>query len=65
AVAKRLNQPLEKFPMNIMNTGNTSTASIPILLKEMKDDGRLTPGKKIVFSSFGGGLTWGANYMVY
>ncbi len=65
AVAKRLGQPLDKFPMNIMNTGNTSTASIPILLKEMKDDGRLTPGKKIVFSSFGGGLTWGANYMVY
>lgn len=65
ATAKKLNVPLEKFPMNIQNTGNTSSASIPILLTEMKKDGRLKKGDKIVMSSFGGGLTWGANYFVY
>lgn len=65
ATAKKLSVPLEKFPMNIQNTGNTSSASIPILLTEMKKDGRLKKGDKIVMSSFGGGLTWGANYFVY
>ena len=61
SVAKRLKQPIEKFPMNIGKTGNTSSASIPILLDEMKKDGLLGEGKKkIVMSSFGAGLLWGA-----
>ncbi|MBO4927095.1 MAG: ketoacyl-ACP synthase III [Clostridiales bacterium] len=61
SVAKRLKQPLEKFPMNIEKTGNTSSASIPILLDEMKKDGRIGDGKKkAVMSSFGAGLLWNA-----
>jgi len=61
SVAKHLKQPIEKFPMNIERTGNTSSASIPILLDEMKKDGRLGEGKKkVVISSFGAGLIWGA-----
>jgi len=61
SVAKRLKQPIEKFPMNIEKTGNTSSASIPILLDEMKKQGLLGQGnKKIVVSSFGAGLLWGA-----
>ena len=61
SVAKRLKQPLDKFPMNIAKTGNTSSASIPILLDEMKKDSLLGEGrKKIVISSFGAGLIWGA-----
>ncbi|MBO4687265.1 MAG: ketoacyl-ACP synthase III [Clostridiales bacterium] len=61
SVAKHLKQPIEKFPMNIEKTGNTSSASIPILLNEMKKDGRLGEGKKkVVISSFGAGLIWGA-----
>ena len=51
--------------MNIQSYGNTSSASIPILLDEMKRDGRLKPGMKLVLASFGGGLTWDANYIVY
>ena len=51
--------------MNIMNYGNISSASIPILLNEMKQDGRLKPGMKLVIASFGAGLTWDANYIVY
>ncbi len=61
SVAKRLKQPIEKFPMNIEKTANTSSASIPILLDEMKKDGRIGEGKKkVVMSSFGAGLLWGA-----
>ena len=65
ATAKKLGVDLEKFPMNIMDTGNTSSASIPILLTKMKKEGTLKKGDKIVMSSFGGGLTWGANYFVF
>ena len=65
ATAKKLGVSRDKFPMNIMNYGNISSASIPILLWEMKKDGRLKPGMKLVLASFGAGLTWDANYIVY
>lgn len=60
-VAKRLDEPLNKFPMNLQEYGNTSSASIAILLDEMKRDGRLACGQKIVIAGFGAGLTWGAS----
>lgn len=60
SVAKKLDVPIEKFPMNIEHCGNTSSASIPILLDEMNRDGMLKRGDKIVLCGFGGGLTWGA-----
>ena len=60
AVAKRLGEPIEKFPMNMQEYGNTSSASIPILLDEMNRGGYLKPGQKIVMAGFGAGLTWGA-----
>ncbi len=60
SVAKRLDEPIEKFPMNLQEYGNTSSASIAILLDEMKRDGRLKAGQKIVIAGFGAGLTWGA-----
>lgn len=62
-IAKRLGQDISKFPMHLYDTGNTSTASIPMLLDQMKRDGRLKKGQKIVMSSFGAGLTWAANYI--
>ena len=65
ATSKKLKVGLDKFPMNIMRTGNTSSASIPVLLKEMKDKGQLKKGMKLVMASFGGGLTWDANYIEY
>lgn len=65
ATAKKLGIDRTKFPMNIMNYGNVSSASIPMLLTEMKQDGRLKPGMKLVLASFGAGLTWDANYIVY
>ncbi len=60
AVAKRLEEPIEKFPMNLQEYGNTSSASIPILLDEMNRTGKLKAGQKIMMAGFGAGLTWGA-----
>ena len=60
SVSRKMEVPIEKFPMNIEHCGNTSSASIPILLDEMNRDGMLKRGDKIVLCGFGGGLTWGA-----
>ena len=59
-IAKRLKVDIDKFPMNLDRYGNTSSASIPILLDGLNRNNLLEPGDKIVLSGFGGGLTWGA-----
>ena len=59
-IAKRLKVDIDKFPMNLDHYGNTSSASIPILLDELNRNNLLEPGDKIMLSGFGGGLTWGA-----
>ena len=46
--------------MNLSLYGNTSAASIPILLDEMNRNGMLNRGDKLVLSGFGAGLNWGA-----
>ena len=63
AVARRLKEPIEKFPMTIGKYGNTSTASIPLLLDDMLKKDMLAPGDKIIISGFGAGMTWGAVLM--
>lgn len=63
AVAKRLGEPVEKFPMNLQEYGNTSSASIPILLDELNRSGALKKGQKIVLAGFGAGLSWGASVL--
>lgn len=60
AVAKRLKQPMEKFPVSIQEFGNTSSASVPMLLDREVRAGSVHKGDRIVLSGFGGGLTWGA-----
>ncbi len=60
SVAKRLRQPEEKFPMNIDQCANTSAASLPILLAQMNEQGKLHSGDRLILSGFGAGLTWGA-----
>lgn len=60
AVARRLREPMDKFPMTIAKYGNTSTASIPLLLDDMLKKGMLEDGDKIIMSGFGAGMTWGA-----
>ncbi|MCR4908854.1 MAG: ketoacyl-ACP synthase III [Lachnospiraceae bacterium] len=58
-VAKKLEQPIEKFYLNLERFGNTSSASIPIALNEMNEKGLLSAGDRIMLSGFGGGLAWG------
>ncbi len=60
SVRQRLNQPEEKFPSNIHRVGNTSSASIPILMDELNREGRLKSGDIIALSAFGSGLSTGA-----
>jgi 3-oxoacyl-[acyl-carrier-protein] synthase-3 len=60
AVAEKLKLPLEKFPGNIDRFGNTSAATIPILLDEMRRDGRLKEGQLICLMGLGAGFHWGS-----
>lgn len=48
-----------KFPHDIEKRGNTSSASIPILLDELNREGKINKGDKIVFNAFGAGFTSG------
>lgn len=59
AAAKRLNYPLEKFPVLLEEYANTSSASIPISIVDLAERGILKPGMKILLAGFGAGLTWG------
>lgn len=60
-IARKMNEPIEKFPMNLMNYGNTSAASIPILLDELVEANilSLNSNQKVVLTGYGGGLAWG------
>ncbi|WP_251546633.1 beta-ketoacyl-ACP synthase III [Limosilactobacillus caecicola] len=58
-IAKRLAQPLAKFPLNIDEYGNTAAASEPILLNDVVNAGKLKPGMTVAMSGFGGGLSVG------
>ena len=63
SVAKRLGQPMEKFPVNLFDCGNISAASVPILLDNVNKHGMMTKEMKIVLAGFGAGLTWGATVL--
>lgn len=56
-VAQKLGVPKEKFFRNIEEYGNTSAASIPMALYDVKN--QLKSGDKLILSGFGAGLTWG------
>ncbi len=59
-VRRRLGIDPRRMPDNIHRTGNTSAASIPLLLWELYHSGRLLPGHILALSAFGAGLTSGA-----
>lgn len=63
SVAKRLKEDMKKFPVNMEEYGNTSSASIPILLDELNRRGMLKRGEYLVLSGFGAGLSYGASLM--
>lgn len=60
-VAKQLDIPDDKLVHNIHKYGNTTAATIPLLLAEAARDGRLERGMKIAMVAFGSGFTWGAS----
>lgn len=60
SIAKKLNVEEDRFPINLDQYGNTSAATIPILLDELNKGGQLCKGDKIILCGFGGGLTWGS-----
>ena len=59
-VRQKLGLPAEKVPININRYGNTSSASIPILLDELLESGAVRTGQTIFLSAFGAGLIYGA-----
>lgn len=63
AVRQQLKLPREKVPSNIANYGNTSAATIGLLLDEMRRDGRVKEGDLICFLALGSGLNWGATLL--
>ena len=63
ATARRMKLEKEKVMINIQKYGNTTAATIPILLSEWNDNGLLEKGDNIIISSFGAGFTWGSIYV--
>ncbi|SHI68864.1 3-oxoacyl-[acyl-carrier-protein] synthase-3 [Mesonia phycicola] len=61
ATAKRMGVPEEKVLMNIQRYGNTTSATLPLLLSDFEN--KLKKGDNLVFASFGGGFTWGSIYL--
>ncbi len=52
--------PRDKFYVNLENTGNTVSSTIPIALKQLEEAGRLKSGMRVMLMGFGVGLSWGA-----
>jgi 3-oxoacyl-[acyl-carrier-protein] synthase III len=59
AVADRFAVPHSRVLSNLASYGNTSAATIPLMLDEAVRDGRIQPGHRIACSGFGAGLSWG------
>jgi len=61
AARERFGIPQDKLYVNIDRYGNTSAASVPLCLDELRRSGRVTEGHKVMFVAFGGGLTWASS----
>jgi 3-oxoacyl-[acyl-carrier-protein] synthase-3 len=48
---------MERTAVTIQETGNTSSASIPLALFDAADKGRLSPGDLVLLVGFGAGMT--------
>jgi len=65
AAVKRLKVSMDKVPTNIAEMGNTSSASVPILLDKCRKEGTIKDGDRIIMAGFGAGLSYGAAYAVF
>ncbi|MBR1850401.1 MAG: ketoacyl-ACP synthase III [Bacteroidales bacterium] len=63
AIQENLGLPAKKFHSNICKRGNTSSASVPILLDELVRDGVIHDGEIVAFSAFGAGFVTGTCVM--
>ena len=63
ATTQRLDLNPNKVMMNIEYFGNTTAATLPLLLNDYEN--KLNIGDKLVFAAFGGGFTWGAAYLTW
>ncbi len=63
ATANRMGLSSDKVLMNIERYGNTTAATLPLLLHDYES--KLKKGDKLVFAAFGGGFTWGALYLTW
>ena len=61
ATANRMDLSEEKVMVNIHRYGNTTSATLPLLLADFED--QLKKGDNLILASFGGGFTWGAIYL--
>ena len=61
SACERLALPEERFYINIERYGNTSAASVPICLDELRRDGPLREGQLVLFVALGGGLSWASS----
>jgi len=57
---KKIKIPEEKFFQDMLHTGNTVSATIPIALKETLDQGLVKKGNRVLLCGFGVGYSWGA-----
>lgn len=63
ATARRINLDKNKVMLNIEKYGNTTSATLPLLLNNYEKE--LKKGDKIIFAAFGGGFSWGAIYLTW
>jgi len=59
-VRRRCRIPAERFFNDIVNTGNTSSTSIPLGLRSLMTCGKIMEGQKVLLAGFGVGLSWAA-----
>jgi 3-oxoacyl-[acyl-carrier-protein] synthase-3 len=61
ATARYAGIPMDKVYVNVDRFGNMSSASIPVALDEVREQGLAGPGSLILMVAFGAGLTWAAS----
>lgn len=64
-VAEHLKIQDDKVLYNIQRYGNTTAATIPLLLAEYSDNGTIRPGDILLMTAFGSEFTWGAAVVRY
>lgn len=57
--------PKDKFYVNLEETGNTVSSTVMIGLKQNLDEGKITPGMKVMVTGFGVGLSWGGTILKF